>query len=53
MTFGVCDMPEADIAPAPATKSVAHDSSFANLESGPVPLQWLFISILVAILLQL
>ncbi|MBA0619804.1 hypothetical protein Godav_005606 [Gossypium davidsonii] len=53
MTFGVCDMPEADIAPAPATKSVAHDSSFANLESRPVPLQWLFISILVAILLQL
>ncbi|MBA0591715.1 hypothetical protein Gorai_008718 [Gossypium raimondii] len=53
MTFGVCDMPEADISPAPATKPVAHDSSFANLESRPVPLQWLFISILVAILLQL
>ncbi|MBA0862179.1 hypothetical protein Goshw_005617 [Gossypium schwendimanii] len=53
MAFGVCDMPEADISPAPATKPVARDSSFANLESRPVPLQWLFISILVAILLQL
>ncbi|CAK7329893.1 unnamed protein product [Dovyalis caffra] len=34
MTFGVCNLPEPRIAPAPGT--VAHDSSFANFDKKPV-----------------
>ena len=51
MTFGVCEIPEAGIAPAPET--VAHEISFAYLDSRPIPLQWLLAIILIAILLQL
>ncbi|XP_022763388.1 PI-PLC X domain-containing protein At5g67130-like isoform X2 [Durio zibethinus] len=51
MTFGICDIPEAGVPPAPG--AVAHDSSFAYLDSRPIPLQWLLGVILVAILLQL
>ena len=51
MTFGVCNIPEAGVAPVPG--AVAHESSFAYLDSRPIPLQWLLAIILVAIVLQL
>ncbi|KAE8661544.1 PI-PLC X domain-containing protein [Hibiscus syriacus] len=51
MTFGVCEVPEADRSPAP--KSIAHNSSFAYFESPSVLLQWLLSIILVALLIQL
>ncbi|KAE8726215.1 PI-PLC X domain-containing protein [Hibiscus syriacus] len=49
MTFGVCQVPEADRSPTP--RSIAHNSSFAYLDTPPVLLQWLLSMILVAILL--
>ncbi|XVF67560.1 hypothetical protein PTKIN_Ptkin10aG0131100 [Pterospermum kingtungense] len=51
MTFGVCEIPEAGVAPEP--RAVARESSFAYLDSRPVPLQWLLAVILVAFHLQL
>lgn len=51
MAFGVCDVPEAGVAPAPG--AVAHDSSFALLVTRPTQFQWVLGVILVAIGLQL
>ncbi|KAK9266203.1 hypothetical protein L1049_012536 [Liquidambar formosana] len=50
-TFGTCEQPQADIAPAP--KATSMNSSFAYLDSQPVRLWWLFGSVLVGILLSL
>ena len=47
MTFGVCDLPEVGVAPAP--RSVAKDSSLAYSDTRPIQLEWLLGIILVAV----
>lgn len=52
MTYGVCNIPEAGVVPAPP-RAVARESSFAYLDSGSIPQCLLAIILVAAIHLQL
>ncbi|KAK4563150.1 hypothetical protein RGQ29_005595 [Quercus rubra] len=41
VTFGVCDIPEAKVAPAARPAAVAQDSGFGYVNSKPLQLRWL------------
>ncbi|KAB1208527.1 hypothetical protein CJ030_MR7G007470 [Morella rubra] len=51
MTFGVCNIPEAGVAPAPG--AVPKTSGFGHSSSEPVPLKWFLGTAVAALLLSL
>lgn len=53
VTFGVCDIPEAKVAPAARPAAVAHDSGFGYVNSKPLQLRWLLGTAVSALILSL
>ncbi|KAM3742865.1 hypothetical protein ACB098_07G100500 [Castanea mollissima] len=53
VTFGVCDIPEAKVAPAARPAAVAHDSGFGYVNSKPLQLRWLLGTAFSALFLSL
>lgn len=51
-TFGVCDLPQAGVTPAPPG-AVSQEIGFGYLNSKPARLQWLLGTAFVALLLSL
>ncbi|CAK9163846.1 unnamed protein product [Ilex paraguariensis] len=49
MTFGVCDLPEASVAPTVAS---TNETSSAHLDSRLILLRWLFWTVLIAIIMS-